>query len=107
MSEGFPMVLLLCLASLCGQSTGPVEIESSMELTSPGVCEVHGAQMIREKVMAVPITVEYEIAYQQAMQSQFPNQGLAFASDYPGLDSVWVEYCPECREANRLWIEEN
>ena len=97
------MLVLLSLMSVCGQSSPPDERDSE---SRRGICEVHGTALLQETVAPVDMTVEFEIEYHRIMQSQFPNLGLAFAIDHPGEDSVVVEYCPECREANRLWVEE-
>ncbi len=95
---------LLILLSSCGESP-PTERED--HFMGIAFCEVHGDELLEETVLPAPLTVEFEIEYQDAMEALFPNLGLAFAIDYPDQDSVVVEYCPACREANRLWLKEH
>ena len=71
------------------------------------LCEVHGDELLEETVVPASLTVEFETEYQNAMEALFPNLGVAFAIDFPDQDSVLVEFCPACREANRIWLEEN
>lgn len=103
----FHLILLLVLpilVSSCGESPQTEREDGFMGIA---LCDVHGDELLEETVVPAALTVEFEIEYQNAMEALFPNLGLAFAIDYPDQDSVLVEFCPACREANRLWLEEN
>jgi len=112
MNENLPVfcIVFLLLTIACAAGSGPppaAEAGNSKNGSAAAVCEVHGILLLEEVAAPAPLTVEFEPEFEEAMRTLFPNLGLAYAIDCPGLDSVIIQYCPECRAANRMWIEEH
>lgn len=96
----------LCMIAFSACSGQPRAVSEEIGSTVI-VCEVHGVELLEETVMPAPLTVEFDPYYEQAVRTHFPNLGLAFAMDHSESDSAVVLYCPQCREANGKWIQEN
>jgi hypothetical protein len=64
--------------------------------------------MLEDKQAAMPgFSVSYSLNYYEAERSQFPNTSTPpFGIDDPSVKWALVRYCPECRKARGLWLEE-